>query len=171
MKNALFALALGMAATSASAQSIGVWEFPWKNAQDSSAVYNMADHADAVFVFEGYSINCGPCNSNAVNVDALATKYKDEPRVQVLDMGLDANDSDFTRWISKHKPNHPVVKDVNRRVYNALKTDNLIPQVFVVNCKGEKIFGNIGVWTASVKAALDRAIAEGLATDCTPTEK
>jgi len=166
MKIFLFALALGTAATTASAQSIGMWDFPWKNAQDSGAVYDMADHANGVFVFEAYSINCGPCNSNAVHVDALATKYKDESRVQVIDLGTDANDSDYSRWIARHKSNHPVVKDTDRRVYNALKTDNLIPQVFVVNCRGEKIYGTIGVWTTATKSALDRAIAVGLATDC-----
>ena len=168
MKNVLIALALGMAATSVSAQTIGKWDFPWKNSVDSAAVYSMADHPNAVFVFESYSINCGPCNSNAVNVDQLATKYKDNERVQVVDMGTDASDSDYPRWIARHKPNHPVVKDVGRRVYNALKTENLIPQVFIVDCNGKKLFGNIGVWTAATKIAIDNAIATGLATECVP---
>lgn len=169
MKSCMFALATGVATmitAAAQAQSIPMLEFPLKNSATEDRVYRMSDHVNAVFVLEAYSVNCGPCNSNAPNVKALAKKYEDNARVQVVDLGTDANESDYTRWISRHKPVHPVVQDVGRKAYNALKESNFIPQVFVVNCRGEKLYGHVGVWSESTKAAIDRAIAEGLETTC-----
>lgn len=144
--------------------------FPWMNAREPGAVYSMADHQDGVFVFEAFSLNCSWCNKNAPNVDALAEEYKDNSRVQVIDLGIDSANSYFTRWIQTHKPNHPVLKDEGRSVYNTLKTENGIPQVFVVNCHGEMIDNIVGYWSANEKARIRRAIARGLETTCTTAE-
>jgi thiol-disulfide isomerase/thioredoxin len=139
--------------------------FPLKNNPEQKE-YRMADHPNSVFVFESYAHWCGACNDNASNVDELATKYADNARVQVLDASLDDTEEAFKDWIDTHKPNHPVIQDVSDRVYKALRTDNYIPQVFVVNCKGERVGSYIGVWDHSVKAKLDGYIATALATTC-----
>lgn len=144
--------------------------FPWMNAREAGATYNMADYPNGVFVFEAFSLNCSWCNKNAANVDALADKYKDNARVQVVDLGIDTSNSYFTRWIQTHKPNHPVVKDQGRAVYNALKTQNGIPQVFVVDCNGTMIDNIVGYWSSTEKSRIDRAIARGLETTCTKAE-
>lgn len=140
-------------------------EFPLKNGA-AGAVYRMTDHPDGVFVFESLGLSCTYCNQNAPNVDALATKYKSNARVQVLDMSLDSNESYHKEWIRRHNPNHPMIADVGHKVYNALKGEDAIPQVFVVNCKGEMVGTYLGAWNSSAIAAVNSYIEKGLKTTC-----
>lgn len=161
--------ATGLFASSALASKIAPSSFPWMNAGQAGTSYNMADHPNAVFVFEAFSLSCSWCNKNAPNVDALASKFKDNSRVQVIDLGLDTSDSNYTRWISTHKPNHPVVKDVGRKVYNALQVENGIPQVFIVNCRGEREDVVVGYWGDAEKAQVEAAVNRALQTTCAPT--
>ena len=132
--------------SSAYAASIPMYDFPLKNGESRDDVYKMSEHKNGVFVFEAYRLSCGYCNDNAPVVDQLASEYANNARVQVIDLGLDTSDADFAEWISRHQPNHPVVQDTGRRVYNALKTANGVPQVFVVNCKGEMVGNHVGTW-------------------------
>jgi hypothetical protein len=156
-------------AQAAIASKIAPSSFPWMNAGQAGKTYNMTDHPNAVFVFEAFSLNCSWCNKNAPNVDALASKFKDNARVQVIDLGLDTSDSFYTRWISTHKPNHPVVKDVGRKVYNSLQVENGIPQVFIVNCRGEREDVVVGYWGEAEKAQVEAAVNRALQTTCVPT--
>ena len=156
----LFVAAAFLASTAASAASIPMYEFPLKNS-DSRDVYKMSEHQNGVFVFEAYRLSCGYCNENAPAVDALATQYASNPRVQVLDLGLDTNDADYAEWIARHEPNHPVVQDTGRRVYNALRTSSGVPQVFVVNCKGEMVGNHVGTWDGAagkIRGYVERAL-------------
>lgn len=154
-------------ATTVFAQNLPQLEFPWKNNPASDAVYKMSDHPNGVFVFEALALFCSYCNENARNVDALATKYAAEPRVQVLDLSLDSSDSSIQQWIARHRPNHPVIKDVNRRAWNILKRDNGIPQAFVVDCAGELVDYVLGTWDEEAKTKIDTAIATALQRTCT----
>jgi hypothetical protein len=141
--------------------SIPMLEFPLKNGASRDDVYKMSEHKNGVFVFEAYRLSCGYCNENAPAVDRLATDYASNPRVQVLDLSLDVADADFAEWINLHKPNHPVIQDTGRRVYNALKQSNGVPQVFVVNCKGLLVGGHVGTWggaESAIRGLIDRAL-------------
>lgn len=165
MKKA-FALAATLFSANVFASSIPTnLVFPQKNSAEQLE-YRMGDHPDSVFVFETYFLRCSYCNENAPAVNALATQYADNARVQVLDLGLDTTDADYQTWIKRHKPNHPVVQDTNRRVYNALRTTNGVPQVFVVNCKGEMVGNYVGTWGADGTAKINAAIASALETTC-----
>lgn len=157
----IFAAALFFAATAASAASIPMYDFPLKNGESRDDVYRMSEHKNTVFVFEAYRLNCGYCNENAPVVDDLATDYAGNSRVQVLDLGLDTADADYAEWIARHNPNHPVVQDTNRRVFNALKTSSGVPQVFVVNCRGEMVGNHVGTWggsTAKIRSLVEKAL-------------
>jgi hypothetical protein len=158
----------GIFASNAFGAKIPPTSFPWMNAGQAGATYNMADHPNGVFVFEAFSLNCSWCNKNAPNVEEIGLKFKDNPRVQVIDLGIDSADSYYARWIQTHKPKHPVVKDVGRGVYNALKVENGIPQVFIVNCRGEREDVVVGYWEAAQKAKVQRAIEKALETTCVP---
>lgn len=167
MKKLLIAFAAATATTAALGAQIdpGATEFPWMNgARD--ARYKMKDHAGAVHVLEAYSISCSWCNRNAVQVDELAAKYAGDESVKVLDLGIDSRDSDYARWISAHSPNHPVVKDVNRAVFNALKQDSGIPQTFVLDCHGNLVDYTVGYWGAAEKAQLEQAIERAKQVSC-----
>lgn len=158
-----FVAAVGISGMAAAA-SIPMLEFPVMN--PTGTTYKMADHTDGVFVFEAYGINCSYCNQNAPAVDDLADQFADEPRVQVIDLGQDSSSSDYARWISAHHPNHPVVKDTSHKVYNAFKTQDVIPQTFVVNCKGELVGRTIGSWDSSTRRKVEGYITTALGTTC-----
>jgi len=146
--------------------SIGMKEFPWKNGDSAGAVYKMSDHPNGVFVFEVFSLSCSWCNANAEQVDLFAEEYRENARVQVLDLGLDADNNSYQRWIGSHRPNHPVVQDVNRAVWNKLKRQDGIPQTFVVDCRGELVGSTIGYWGDAEKQSLRRMVTTALATSC-----
>jgi hypothetical protein len=139
-------------------------EFPWMNgpARDSRFAFAV----NKVHVFEAYSLSCSYCNTNASAVKAMAAEYADNERIQFLDLGLDTSDRDYASWISRHQPTYPVVKDVNRRVWNALNQTNGIPQTFVVNCRGELVGYTVGAWGSAEKRTLRNAIARAEETVC-----
>ncbi len=141
-------------------------ELPWMNNPARDAKFRLADHNQGVFVFEAYSINCVWCNRNAPLVDQLATDYVSESRVQVIDLGLDRNDRDYRNWIQTHNPNHPVVKDVDQAVWNALARERGIPQTFVVACDGRLMGTTIGSWGDEEKRLLKEYIAKALEVTC-----
>lgn len=112
---------------------------------EAGAVYKSIDHPNAIYVFENYFLNCPYCNDNAPNVDRLAEEFKDEPRVQVLDLGIDRTDAEYEEWIRRHRPNHPVLNDGARVLTRQLGTSRY-PTAYVVK-SGEVIFKTTGVWS------------------------
>jgi hypothetical protein len=168
MKTFIFAM---LAATSAALSGAALAEYkidpstvalPWENST-ADAVYKFADHPHTVFVLEAFELSCEYCNENAPNVDALATEYAANSGVQVLDLGLDTQDRDFQTWIANHHPNHPVTKDVDHAVWNALTQDNSIPQTFIVGCDGALVNYTVGLWDDAAKATIHSAITTALA--------
>lgn len=141
-------------------------EFPLVNGAAGVTTYRMADHANGVFVFESYGLSCGYCNQNAPNVDKLASDYKNNERVQVLDLSLDSNAAYQREWVKRHAPNHPVIADTGRKVYSALRSQDAIPQVFVVNCKGEMVGTILGAWDASGQKQVRSFVEKALKTTC-----
>lgn len=157
-----------MLAASSLAQAASVptnLEFPIKNGEPG-AVYRMTDHPNAVYVFEVFSLSCSYCNTNAPAVDRLAKDFAGNARVQVLDVGLDTSDNNYREWIRRHAPNHVVVADPARKVYNPLRTAEGIPQAFVVNCKGERVGSQVGSWDAGAERKLRALVNTALETTC-----
>jgi len=163
MKAALLAVALGLASSQAFA--ITPFSLPWKNAPTSGAQYNTADHPNGVFVLEFYANFCGACNDNATNVNALATAYQSNDRVQVLDMSLDTSEREISIWINKHAPNHPVLKDGNSVVWDQIH-ENYIPTTVVMDCHGDVQLKHTGVWDDATVQEIHAAVDGLLAQDC-----
>lgn len=128
------------------------------------ADYVSTAHPGAVFVIEAYFLGCPYCNDNAANVDDLVDAYPDEPLLQVLDVGVDRSDSDYATWISRHQPNHPVLKDSSRSLIHQLGTSGY-PSSYVLDCHGVVQFSGTGEWDSrelqSIKTAIDRLLAQG----------
>jgi len=154
-----------LAAYAAEAASIPMYDLPLKSGPAGS-VYKMSEHPNSVFVFEAFQLSCVYCNRNAVNVNNLADAFADNERVQILDLGLDTSDDAYARWIAQHAPNHPVVQDVGAKIYRALRTTNSIPQVFIVNCRGELTASHVGEWSAGIVGQVKAEINQALATVC-----
>src|SRR4029077_10623802 len=130
-----------------SAPSFAVTPFslPWMNATNSATNFNSADYKDVIFVVEAYFLDCPYCNDNAKNVDALASKFASDPRVHVLDVGIDRSDSQYQEWIDRHHPNHPVLKDSSRALIKQLGTSGY-PSTYVLDCHLKVITETAGDW-------------------------
>ena len=166
MKKFIAAFVLASVSSLASA-AVSPFSLPWMNSSPRGD-YVSASHTDGIFVLEAYFLGCPYCNENAPNVDELATAYHNQTNVQVLDVGIDRADADYATWISRHHPNHPVLKDANRVVIHQLGTQ-YYPSTYVVNCRGEVVYSpEAGVWDTNVKAALHSAIDNLIAHPCTP---
>jgi peroxiredoxin len=160
-----FLLSVLVLASSASSFAVSSFSLPQMNHATPGTMYNSADHKDGVFVVEAYFLNCPYCNDNAPNVDDLADAYANEPRVQVLDVGVDRSDSQYKTWIAKHNPNHPVLKDDKRQLIRQLGTTGY-PSSYVVDCQGTVRYKTSGVWNMTKEAGLKSAIDKALSEDC-----
>lgn len=139
--------------------AIKPFSLPQMNPQ--GPLYQSSDHPDSVFVIENYFIDCPYCNDNAENVDALAEEYKENARVQVLDVGIDRTVAQYEEWIRRHNPNHPVLNDGARKLTRQLGTSHY-PTAYVVNSSGEVLLKTTGVWSTATKAKIRGAIETAL---------
>jgi hypothetical protein len=169
MRNAFTTLAALAITLGGTAMAAGIdpanTKLPWMNSTDGTAQYVFGDH-NKVHVLEAYGLNCSWCNKNAPQVAAMAADFANDAAVQFVDLGTDQRDQDYVRWIQAHHPAYPVVKDVSRTVFNLLRTEDGIPQTFVLNCKGELVDSTIGYWGEGEKATIRAAIARAKETVC-----
>ncbi len=152
-------------AMSSAAHGVDAFELGWVNHGVAETNYKSTDHPDGIFLVETYFLGCPYCNDNAPNVNAMATEYAGEPRVQVLDVSRDCRASDYTTWISRHKPNHPVLNDCGRKLISQLNT-RYYPSAYILDCQGRVVFEHVGVWNTSVKAQIRNTIDGLLAQSC-----
>jgi peroxiredoxin len=83
-----------------------------------------------------------------------------EPRVQVIDMMTDQNDSEITKWIRRHNPNHPVLKDVGRKVCNQTGAQ-YIPTMVIIDSSGTVHYQHTGGLNRSAAhQVIDRLLTE-----------
>lgn len=139
--------------------------FSLKQMNGDQQMFNSDDHRGAVYVIENYFESCSYCNDNAPNVDAMATAYKDNVRVFVLDVGIDRRDSQYQSWITRHKPNHPVLNDASRILTNQLGTTGY-PSTYVLDCNLNVKFTSTGVWNSATVAEIKKAIELSLGEIC-----
>lgn len=166
MRGSLLAIAIAaLSSKAAFGATIKPFSIPWMNHATAGTKYATADHPGGVFVLEFYANFCGACNENADNVDALAEAYKDEPRVQVLDVSLDTSNREIKAWIFNHQPNHPVVKDEGHTLWNQVN-EEYIPTAVVTDCHGDIKWRNTGVWDRATVADLKRVVDGLLAQTC-----
>lgn len=161
MKRLLIASALFFASTSALA--IDPFCAPWKNHPTPGTEYCTADHPNGIFVLELAANFCGPCNNNAPSIKALAASYANQPRVQVIDMMTDQVDSEISKWIARHRPTHPVLKDVGKKVWNQVGAQ-YIPTMVITDCNGNIEYQHTGSLN---RAAAQQVIDRLLSQECT----
>lgn len=165
MKKFLWVLVAVVAVSAVPSYAVSAFNLPWMNAEQNGMNYSSTSHPQGVFVVEAYFLNCPYCNYNAKRVNALAAKYAEEARVQVLDVGIDKSDSQYATWIQRHKPNHPVLKDAKRTLINQLGTASY-PSTYVMDCKGRVVFSSEGEWGPEEIADIEEAIEGLLEKEC-----
>ena len=163
MKPAFMLLCLGLFLTTGNLLAVKPVELPQMNA--NGGVYKMTDFPKGIFVIEAYFLGCPYCNENAPNVNALASRFANDPRVQVLDVGIDRDNSSYETWIKRHNPNHPVLKDSTRKLITQLVTSGY-PSTYVVNCKGQLIESTEGLWGNQEEDAIIRAVERLQSENC-----
>jgi peroxiredoxin len=159
-------LGIFLVSSIAHATTITPFSLPQMNSEPAGQMFNSADYSGRAWLIENYFNSCSYCNENAPKVNDLAAFYKDNPRVVFIDLGIDRQDSQYQSWISKHKPNHPVLKDSSRTVSGELGTQGY-PTSYVMNCRMEIIWSHEGTWDDQgtideIKAKID----EALSTEC-----
>lgn len=147
------------------AMAITPFNLPWMNSEVTGTRYNSTERPNSVFVVEAYFLGCPYCNENAPKVNELAAKYSNNTRVEVLDVGIDRLDSQYATWISRHHPNHPVLKDDRMTLIGQLGT-KYYPSTYVIDCHGNLISSHSGKWTQSDMTEIESEIDNALSTTC-----
>jgi len=146
------------------ASVVSPWELTNMNL-DPSGMYRSSDFSNGIFVIENYFLSCPYCNDNAPAVNAFAAAYVDQPAVQVIDLGIDRNDTQYQTWISRHTPNHAVLKDSDRVLTNQLGTRGY-PSTYVVDCHLNVVYSHTGTWDSQATAELKNEVDSLLASPC-----
>ncbi len=153
----LLSMSLFSASVFAETKTVKPFELAWMNAEKADTKYKSKDHPEGIFVLENYFLRCPYCNYNAPNVNDLADKYKDDKVVQILDVGIDSSTNDYKTWISKHSPNHPVLKDATRLLATQLEIEGY-PTTVILNCKMEEVYRTVGLWEESTIEEMHKTI-------------
>jgi thiol-disulfide isomerase/thioredoxin len=156
-----FLLSTVLISTASTAQTVSPFVLEWYNFGETIGEYKSEDHPGATFVLEIFANSCGACNANAVNVEALAEEFKDNPKVQVLDVGIAQQPRELRAWIERHAPKHPVVQG-KRSLMLELGGITSTPTAVILNCKLEVIHKTSGRWTPAVAEKLREVIQASL---------
>lgn len=151
-KLALFSVLLSWVAT-----AITPFDLQWMNHKVVGTNYKSSAHPKGVFLIETYFRNCPYCVQNAPNVNDLAGKYANEPRVQVIDLGIDKTDAEYASWIALTKPNHPVLKDAGMKVVRELGTTGY-PSTYVLDSQLKVVYKHSGVWASAARRQIQITI-------------
>ena len=141
--------------------SVQHFELPWMNNTSENSIYQTQKHPGAVWVLETFFLGCPYCNDNAPQVNSLANHFKNDERVQVLDIGIDSSASSYAEWIRRHQPNHPVLNDSKRVVVRQLGTTSY-PSTYVLDKNLKVIYKSAGVWSSKVEAQIKEAVERAL---------
>lgn len=148
--------------TAQGAMQVSPFELPMANGKSANELFKSSDHPNTVYVIENYFYGCPYCRENAENVNELADAYKNDPRVVVLDVGIDKMDSLYEAWVKKFEPNHPVLKDPKRVIAKQLKVTGY-PTAVILDQNLNVVFRTTGVWEESTIAEMMRKIDSLLA--------
>lgn len=165
MRNLALSLVVALTSSLAFATSVSSFSLPWMNNHGGASTFSSTDYPDGIFVVEAYFLGCPYCNDNAANVDALATEFASDPRVHVLDVGVDRSQSDYDEWISRHNPNHPVLNDGNEQLIGQLGTTGF-PSTYVLDCKGNVVAQTEGEWGDQEKTTIENGVKQLQSQQC-----
>ncbi len=168
MRRFLFAAVLCVA-TQIYAAKVNPFSLPWMNQTEPGNMFNSADYSSGIYVVEAYFLTCTYCNNNAPQLDEVSQLFSDEWRVHVLDVGVDRTDPEYQDWIDRHHPNHPVLKDAQRKLIQQLGTSGF-PSTYVLDCKGNVRFSTSGEWGDEEKRGVISAVRRLLDEYCKITE-
>jgi hypothetical protein len=155
---------------------------PLLNGQPN-AVYQSADHQDALFVLvftcDDLDVTSRACSYNEKAENQLATKYANEPRVQILDIA-DLNDDEspdgMLKFIAANQVNHPVVVDRGGHLLSQFLQLGFLeaafpPFTYVVSPDGKVLLSSRQMWEAqtfddpnsTLSQAIEKLIQQHLA--------
>ena len=142
-----------------------VIQLPWMNAPTAGTTYDSTTHQGAVFILEAYQLRCAPCNDNAPRFAAVANAFSSDPRAQFVELGLDTTDRDYTQWIARYHPQHPVLKDANHAVWGPLGGTGT-PTTWILDCHMDVAWTHVGALGDDGQADLQAAVESALAAPC-----
>lgn len=162
MKKAFSFLFIAFVLVCQSAMSVTHFELPRMNGEGpNSSTYQSNQYEGAVYVIEAFFLGCPYCNDNAPKVNSLQQYFKNDERVQILDVGIDKANSSYTEWIRRHNPTHPVLKDANKVLIRQLGT-SVYPSTYVLDKQLKVVFKTTGVWNAKVESQIRDAVERAL---------
>ena len=139
------------------ASAVEPFELPWVNAPLGKTHFKSNETKNATLIVVPFYDRCASCNANAREINELANRYANEPKIQFIEVGLDQEPDSDRGWVTRHNPNHPVLQDEKGILIGQLGASTL-PEAFVLDCRGKIVFRVWGEWRSSEKLAIMNAI-------------
>ena len=141
-------LVVGFLALSSQALAGSVYQLDWMNHSERPGTekLTLGQANNKVYVVEAWFNGCPYCHENAPNVDALATTLASNSQITVIDLGRDRRTSDYTSWINRHHPNHPVVRDGDSQSLLSQLQVSGYPTTVVLDCNLQVKMTKVGTW-------------------------
>lgn len=135
-------------------------EFTLEDMNNGQASYDTRDYEGAAFVIEWYFASCPACNQNSGNVKRLQSEFRNNPKVQIVELSIDCQNSQYNSWISRHRPLGPVLYGCNQDELVRDMGVSRFPTTIVYAPNKREAMRGIGVWSRSqydrIKRYLDQ---------------
>jgi thioredoxin-related protein len=113
---------------------------------NNDAEYRSTDFDGSAFVIEFYFNGCTYCNQNAGNVKRLYEEFKENPKVQVIEITSDCQSWQHQDWLDRHDPQGPVLNGCNHNIFRRLGVSRFPTTIVFAPNKREAMRGT-GVWS------------------------
>lgn len=135
-------------------------DFSLEDMNNGKEHYVSTDHEGAAFLIEWYFQSCPACNQNARNVNKLKDEFKGNPKVQIIEISIDCQDSQYRQWISRHGIKGPVLNGCDRdELTDAMNVSRFPTTIIYAPNKREAMRGQ-GVWSGSTYNRIKRYLEQ-----------
>lgn len=121
--------------------------------------YSSLAHPEAAYVIEFFFNSCPACNQNAGNVKRLQNEYRNNPKVQIVELSIDCDSRQYRTWIGNHAPAGPVLNGCDANIVEELGVSRF-PTTYIFAPSRREAMRGQGVWRSntynSIKRYLDQ---------------
>lgn len=118
-------------------------------------MYSSSLYSDSAFVLEFYFNGCPACNRNADNVKRLSREFYGNPKIQIVEVSIDCDDSSYRTWINNHDPLGPVLNACDSDLIDSLGV-SAYPTTYVYAPSRREALRGVGVWTGPMYNRIKR---------------
>ncbi len=140
----------------------GEMAFNFTASRKDGSNLRLADLRGKVVFIDNWASWCGPCIRQRPDVLALADKYRNDPRVEVLMISVDASSKDWMAFLTAQgqldREDDVIIENGMRAEYGDRYNIKSIPKYMLIDPEGRIVDANLGEPSESVTKLIDEVL-------------